>query len=134
MQKDNYTFPCVFIYEESGISIYFPDLDGCISYGENEEDAIASAKECLSLHLYGMEEDNEIIPKASKLKDIKVEEGECSLIIEVFMPVLRARQENTIVKKTLTIPKWINIEAERQGVNFSQILQKALKEYLHIDA
>ena len=132
MQKDIHIFPCVFIYEKDGISIYFPDLDGCISHGEDEENALANAKEALSLHLYGMEQDNDEIPQPSKLKNIELDKDEKAVLAEVFMPAIRAKQANKYVKKTLTIPAWLNVEAERHGVNFSQILQNGLKEYLHI--
>jgi predicted RNase H-like HicB family nuclease len=130
MKKDKYVFPCVFIYETDGISIYFPDLDGCISHGKDESDAFSSAGEALSLHLYGMEQDNEDIPAASELKAIDLEDNEKALLVEVFMPVFRAKQSNKYVKKTLTIPEWMNVEAERQGINFSYILQSALREQL----
>jgi len=130
---DTYIFPCVFIYKESGgISIYFPDLDGCISSGENETEACRNAKEALSLHLYGMEQDNDDIPQPSSIRDIVLDDNESIILVEVFMPPFRAKQDNKFVKKTLTIPHWLNIEAERAGVNFSQILQTTLKKHLGI--
>ena len=132
MLKDTYIFPCVFIYRESGISVYFPDLDGCISHGENEWDAYKSAGEALSLHLYGMEIDGDCIPEPSELKNLLLEDDQKAVLVEVFMPVLRSKQANKYVKKTLTIPQWLNVEAERQGVNFSLILQNGLKEHLHL--
>ena len=133
MLKDTYIFPCVFIYKESGgIGIYFPDLDGCVSSGENELEACHNAKEALSLHLYGMEQDNEVIPKPSSIRDITFEIDESPVFIEVYMPPFRAKQNNKFVKKTLTIPHWLNVEAERVGVNFSQILQAGIKEHLGI--
>lgn len=131
MKKDMYIFPCVFIYEDNGVSIYFPDLDGCVSHGENETAAFINAREALSLHLYGMEQDCEDIPPPSSLKEIQLDENEKALLVEVFMPTFRAKQANKYVKKTLTIPEWLNIEAERQGVNFSGVLQSALREQLH---
>ncbi|MCL2050409.1 MAG: type II toxin-antitoxin system HicB family antitoxin [Lachnospiraceae bacterium] len=129
---DNYVFPCVFIYEDDGIAILFPDLDGCVSFGENEQQAFYNAKESLTLHLYGMEQDNEPIPKPSLIKDISLDENEQAVFIEVFMPPFRAKQANKYVKKTLTIPEWLNIIAEKNDVNFSQILQNALKDYLNL--
>ena len=129
---DNYIFPCIFIYENDGISILFPDLDGCVSFGENEHQAFYNAKEALTLHLYGMEQDNEPIPEPSLIKDVSLEENEQAVFIEVFMPPFRAKQANKYVKKTLTIPEWLNIIAEKNDVNFSQILQNGLKEYLNL--
>ena len=129
---DNYVFPCVFVYEGVCIHIYFPDLDGCVSFGKNETDAFENAKEALSLHLYGMEQDNMPIPEPMPIKDVALDDNEKALLIEAFMPVFRAKQANKLVKKTLTIPEWLNILAERNGVNFSQVLQNALKEQLQV--
>ena len=131
---DSYIFPCVFIYKDDGISIYFPDLDGCVTFGENETLAFYNAKEALTLHLYGMEQDNEPIPEPSTVKGIELDDNEQTVLIEAFMPAFRAKQANKFVKKTLTIPEWLNIVAEREGINFSQVLQTALKEKLHVEA
>ena len=122
-----------FIFKESGgIGIYFPDLDGCVSSGDDEWQAHQNAKEALSLHLYGMETDKETIPAPSNIKNIHLDANECLMLIEVYMPAFRAKQENKFVKKTLTLPHWLNVEAEQAGVNFSQILQTSLKEHLKI--
>jgi len=129
---DNYIFPCVFIYKDDGISVYFPDLDGCVSFGENETAAYQNAKEALTLHLYGMEQDSDPAPVPTPIKEIALEDNEKALFIEVFMPPFRAKQANKIVKKTLTIPEWLNLLAEKHDVNFSQVLQNALKEYLNV--
>jgi len=136
MLQNTYIYPCVFIYKESGgIGIYFPDLDGCTSYGENEQDAYHNAKEALSLHLYGMEQDNDDIPGPSSIRSVAVEgDNQSVVLIEVYMPTFRAMQDNKFVRKTLTVPNWLNCEAERAGVNFSQILQTALKNHLGIGA
>ena len=134
MLKDTYIFPGVFIYKKGGdIGIYFPDLDGCVSSGDNEQMASHNAKEALSLHLYGMEQDNDPIPEPSSIVNIVLNEDERLIFVEVFMPPFRAKQSNKFVKKTLTIPQWLNIEAERAGVNFSQLLQASLKEHLGIN-
>ena len=130
MLKDTYIYPCVFIYDTDGISIYFPDLDGCVSFGEDEQQACYNAKEVLSLHLYGMEKDGDEIPPPSSITNVELDEGEKLLFVDVFMPTFRARQDNKFVNKTLTLPRWLNIEAERAGVNFSQMLQATLKEHL----
>ena len=130
--KDRYVFPAVFYYAEDGISIEFPDLPGCLPCADTTDEAVKNAKEALGVHLYGMEKDGEEIPEASDIKNIKVEDGGILILVEVFMPLVRDRINNKYVKKTLTIPYWLNAEAENQGVNFSGVLQDALKEYLHL--
>jgi len=130
--KDTYIFPAVFNYAEDGISISYPDLAGCLSCADNDEEAMKNSKEALALHLYGMEVDNEEIPVPTCIKDIQLEENEIVVLVEVFMPLWRDKIINKTVKKTLTLPSWLNIEAERCGINFSQTLQEALKQKLNI--
>jgi hypothetical protein len=60
-----------------------------------------------------------------------LEKDEQAVLVEAFMPAFRAKQANKFVKKTLTIPEWLNIVAEKEGVNFSQVLQSALKERVY---
>ena len=134
MYQDQYIFPCVFIYTDEGVSVYYPDLDGCVTFGVDEQQAFYNAKEALTLHLYGMEQDGDPIPPPSRIKDIILDNNEQALLLEVSMPVFRAKQTNKLVKKTLTIPEWLNIAAENNGVNFSQLLQTALKQHLQLNA
>lgn len=130
--KDIYIFPAVFEICDNGISIQFPDLPGCLPCAENITDAVANAKEALQLHLYGMEEDKEEIPEPTVFNDIKVEKNQSVMLIEVCMASFREKQHKKFVKKTLSIPSWLNIEAERYNINFSQTLQEALKAKLNI--
>lgn len=134
MKKDSYWFIAVVSFEDDGISINFPDLKGCFTCAENEEEIYKMAQEVLGLSLWSMEQDGEEIPVPSKIKDIKLEKNETSILIEIFMPPVRDKINNKVIKKTLTIPQWLNIEAERNGVNFSQLLQKALKDYLQLQS
>lgn len=130
--KNKYIFPATFTYEEDGISVSFRDLQGCFSYGYSEQEAYENAKEALELHLYGMEEDNMLIPEASNFKSIEKSENEATFLIDVWMIPVRDQMKNRAVKKTLTIPSWLNDIAEEKKVNFSSILQSALKNYLGI--
>jgi predicted RNase H-like HicB family nuclease len=118
-------------FDNDGISIHFPDLQGCFTCAENEREIFKMSKEVLGLHLWSMETDNEPMPEPSQLKDICLEPNETSILVEVFMPPVRDRINGRVVKKTLTLPHWLNAEAENAGVNFSQMLQSTLKEYLH---
>lgn len=130
--KDIYSFLAIFTYDEDGISIEFPDLPGCFSCSDKEESAINMAKEALALHLYGMETDNDEIPNPSLLSDISLSKNQVPVLIDVYMPMYRTAIENQSVKKTLTIPMWLNKLAEEKKINFSQVLQLALKDKLGI--
>lgn len=129
-KPDYYKFIAVFNYYEDGISITFPDLDGCVSHADNDDEALLMAKEVLMLHLFGMEEESMDIPSPSPLSKINVSENELAVLVDVFMPPFREKQRKRFVKKTLSIPAWINAEAEHAGINFSQVLQNALVQQL----
>lgn len=130
--KDSYEFVAVFDYEKDGINISFPDLPGCLSYADNTKEAIKNAEEVLGLVLYDMEKENEKIPEPTKLEKINCNKNEKTVLINVWMPFVRNEIEEQSVKKTLTIPQWLNKLAEEQNVNFSKILQAGLKDYLKI--
>lgn len=133
MRKDYYTYPAIFTFDSDGISVEFPDLPGCLTCGDTEEEAYSAAKEALALHLYGMEQDKEEIPEPSKLKGLTLEENQIFALINVWMVPFRDEMRNKAVKKTLTIPKWLDEVATANKVNFSRILQDALMNYLGID-
>ncbi len=63
-----YRYKAIFDYDKDGITVTFPDLPGCITCGDNEEEALKNAKECMALHLFGMEEDNDLIPEPTKVE------------------------------------------------------------------
>jgi len=128
-----YVFPAVFTKEESGhYSINFPDLKNCYTQGDNLQDAYDMASDVLCLCLYHMEEKGEPIPAPSNPEDIKVNDGFVALI-GVDTLEYRKFYDNKAVKKTLSIPQWLNTIAEREGINFSNVLQTALKEKLGIN-
>lgn len=132
MDKSHYVYPAIFNYADDGISIEFPDLPGCLPCGMTDDEAFKNAKEALGLHLYGMEQDGDDIPAPSPVSSLELGTGDVVAMIEVFMPVVRDRMNNQFVKKTLSVPAWLNRAAEQENVNFSRVLQEGLKEYLHI--
>lgn len=132
MIKDRYIYPAIFHYANDGISVEFPDLPGCFSYGDTDIQALNNAKEALELHLFGLEDDNDEIPEPSLIRDIHPDENESVVMIDVWMIPVRDYMRNKAIKKTLTIPKWLNDVAVQNNVNFSHILQIAIKNYLGI--
>lgn len=131
MYPNYYAYPAFLYFDDDGISIEFPDLPGCLPCAHSTEEAFQNAKEALGLHLYGMEQDGDPIPAPTPVKDLKAEDGAILTMVDVFMPSVRDRVNNRVVKKTLTIPAWLNRAAEEAGVNFSQLLQDSLKQYLN---
>lgn len=130
---DRYIFPAVFEKGDiKGFTVSFPDLPGCLTEGDDVSKALYMAKDALELHLYGMEEDEDVIPNPSDPFEIELTDNAFVSMVEVYMPVVRDEMQNKAIKKTLTIPKWLNDAAIEKNVNFSRILQRALKEYLGI--
>lgn len=130
MYPNNYAFPAFFYYDDDGISIEFPDLPGCLPCAQTSEEAFRNAKEALGLHLFGLEQDGDPIPAPTPVKELHPEDGAVIAMVDVFMPSVRDRINNKVVKKTLTLPSWLNREAEAANVNFSLVLQEGLKQYL----
>ena len=129
---ERYFYPAIFTYEDrQEIAVTFPDLDAATS-GENEDDALISARELLGCVLYALEEDREQIPSPTPLSKIHTEENERAVLVDVYMPSIRMAQVNRSVSRTVTLPAWLNAAALERNVNFSQILQEALKRELHL--
>jgi predicted RNase H-like HicB family nuclease len=132
MQSDYYVFPAFLYYEPDGISIEFPDLPGCLPCAHTTEEAFHNAREALGLHLFGMEQDGDPIPQPTPVNQLNPENGAVVAMFDVFMPTVREKMNNRVVKKTLTIPAWLNALATEHNVNFSQTLQDALKSRLGV--
>lgn len=130
--KDEYIFPAIFHEAEDGISIYFPDLPGCLPCASDMEEAFQNAKEALQLHIFGMEEDGESIPSPSSVSALTCGKGDSIAMIRAWMPPFREKMLNKSTNKTVTIPRWLDILAKREKVNYSHLLQEALKTYLGV--
>ena len=130
--KDTYIFPAFFETNEDGITIFFPDLPGCLPCSDTMEEAFRNAKEALQLHLYGMEEDGEEIPEPTRLNALQPQAQQMVTLIEVWMPAFREKMLNKSTNKTVTIPRWLDILAKKNNVNYSHLLQAALKQYLGV--
>ncbi|MGE5559469.1 MAG: type II toxin-antitoxin system HicB family antitoxin [Chloroflexota bacterium] len=130
--KDTYVYPAFLIPHENQICVLFPDLPGCQTSGDDYPHAIRMAKEAMSLHLWGLEDDGDPIPDPTPIDQLRIEPGSVPVMIDVFMPPVRNDLSSRSVKKTLTVPKWLNDLAESHGVNFSGVLQDALKQRLGI--
>ncbi len=132
--KNEYAFIAILEYAKDGINISFPDLPGCFSCAEpnDTDEAVRNAKEALGLHIFSMEQDGEKIPKPSPLSKIKVKKNCVLVVIEVFMPSVRAAAKTSFVKKTLSLPAWLAALADEKRVNCSKVFQDALKSFLGV--
>lgn len=129
---ERYLYPAVFTYEPGQeIAVVFPDL-GCATSGVDDDDALLSARELLGCVLNGLEEDGEEIPSPTPLSEIDTPDNERAVLVDVYMPSVRMAQKNRSVNRTVTLPAWLNALALEHNVNFSQVLQDALKAQLHV--
>ncbi len=127
-----YLYPAVFTKEESGYSVSFPNLKNCFTSGETLEEAVEMANDVLCLTLYDMEQSGVNIPQAGAVNSIHHDENEFVSLIGCDTLAYRKFFDSKAVKKTLSIPSWLNDMAERAGINFSGTLQDALKAKLNI--
>ncbi len=131
-KPDRYVYPAVFTYEDSQeIAVVFPDLNAATS-GENDEDALFSARELLGCVMLGLEEDKEDIPLPTPLAKVACESNERVVLIDVYMPSMRLARVNRSVNRTVTLPAWLNAAAQERNINFSQVLQDGLKQRLGV--
>ena len=128
LKAKQYVYPAQFVHEDNGtLSVYFPDLEGCHTYDDTIEGAALMAKDALEGYIEVILEMGKELPKPSNIKDITAENG---FIMMVVADVVNMPQENKPVKKTLSIPKWLDREATNAHLNFSGILKDALIEHL----
>ena len=123
-------YPVIFTKESTGYSTITVDLDGCYSEGDNFDEAYTNTQNAIGLYLDGLEK----IPSPSDPSKIAAvtEKGQFMCVVEFDNIEYKKRNSSKSVKKTLTIPEWLNDEAERQHVNFSGVLQEALKARLNV--
>jgi predicted RNase H-like HicB family nuclease len=131
-------YPACFFKEENGYSVVFPDLNWLSTCGETIDEAMTMAVDCLAGYLYTCEKDGDDIPVPSKIADINPAEvaeqispedpvGEAFVnMVSVDVASYAKEHFEKAVRKTLTIPAWLNSAALEQGINFSQTLQEAL--------
>lgn len=128
-----YTYPAIFTPEDDGLySVYFPDIKGCYTSGENLADAIYMAQDVLAYALFDLEREGLAIPSSSDLLGVKHEPNEFVNYIACDTLKYRKLHNNRAVKKTLTIPEWLNETATEMGINFSQVLQEALLQRVNM--
>lgn len=128
-----YVYPAIFTREaENAYSINFPDFESCYTSAQTLEEGMEMASDVLCLTLYEMEERGETPPAPSDVRSVAVGSDDLATLVRCDTVEYRKFFDNKAVKKTLTIPAWLNTMAERAGINFSSVLQNALKTELHI--
>jgi predicted RNase H-like HicB family nuclease len=130
-----YVYPAIFTIEKKNILVSVPDLPGLHTFGNSMADAIYMAQDAIEMWLWDAENNDEAIPPASSQKEIVkrcVSGDHIVSMIAADTDEYRRQNDTRAIKKTLSIPAWLNHQAEIANAPFSQILQQGLKEYLHI--
>ena len=130
---NNYYYPAIFHTDtDGGYWISFPDFPECLTQGETMDDAYHMASEAMGLCIDERLKNDEPLPKASSPVDFILDNGDFSCLIEFDLMQYRKLHNGKAVKKTLSIPEWLNEAALAQNINFSQVLQEALIKKLGI--
>lgn len=124
----NIYYPAIFHPEDIGYSVSIPDIDGCITQGDTLDEAVEMAQAAIGLML----EDVQDIPTPSSAAHIQTEGEDFVVVIPFDREDYQRKHNNRAVKKTLSLPQWLNEEAEAAHINFSGLLQEALKARLNI--
>lgn len=124
-------YPVILKPEADGFAVYIPDFDAN-TQGETIADAIEKARDAIGIMGVDMEDDKKPLPTPSDLKTVKAGANEIVSLVDIDFKEYRRKNEIKTVKKNCTLPSWLNYEAEKANINFSAILQAALKKELHI--
>lgn len=127
-----YFYPAIFTYDENDkcYMVDFIDLKGCSTFGNTIDEAYEMAQDALGLYLSDLDD----IPTPTiPYNNIKLKQNQFISLVEINLIEYKKKVSNIAIKKTLTIPSWLNTLAEKNDINFSQLLQKALKKELKIE-
>ncbi len=125
-------YPAIFTADGDWYLVDIPDFD-ISTQGEGLADAIDMARDAVNLMGVTYEDEGKAIPEPSDIRTIKIEDNQICTLIDCDFDEYRKALDNRAVKKNCTLPSWLNKQAEDAHVNFSQVLQEALIEKLHIN-
>jgi len=126
-----FIYPAIFHKEDNSYWVEFPDLEGCQTFGETLKETVELAQEAMAAYIETLLEQGKELPSPSEIKDISIEKDSFVSLVTCKMDGYLKNAKS--IKKTLTIPEWLNNMAEEQQINFSQTLQNALIERLNIN-
>ena len=124
-------YPIILTPDTQGYTVYIPDFD-IYSQGIDLPEALDMAKDAIGLMGIDMEDDGKELPTPSIVQDVHSKTGDIVSLVVVDFAEYRRKNEIKVVKKNCTLPSWLCYEAEKANLNFSQVLQSALKQHLNI--
>lgn len=124
-------YPIILIPDGKGYTVYIPDFD-INTQGDDMAEAIEMARDAIGLMGIDMEDDGKNLPTPGTAKDVKLSDGELLSYVDVDFAEYRRKNDMKVVKKNCTLPSWLCYEAEKANINFSQVLQAAIKRELNM--
>ena len=128
-----YVYPAKIENDEGHLLVTFPDLPECFTEGDSLVEALELAEDALEMMLTQREDQGDQIPEPTLAGQVHCEPGETVALVKADTVAYRRRTSKASVKKTLTIPAWLDNAAEHHGVNYSKLLQDALIRHLHME-
>ena len=125
-----YVYPAKLSDDDDHVIVEFPDIENCFTEGDTLVEALELAEDVLCMMLTEREDNDESIPAPSDVNSIRCVDGEMIALIKADTVEYRKRTSTKAVKKTLTIPAWVNAMAEKHGVNYSQLLEAAILDHV----
>lgn len=130
MKNELTVFPAIFTFDGKYYNVDFIDLKGCSTFGDSIQNAYLMAQDAMGLYLDNLTN----FPEPTlNISNITLQKNQLISFVSINMNEYRKKNNNKSIKKTLTIPQWLNYLSEKNNINFSQVLQEALKEKLGID-
>lgn len=130
MKKGLTVFPAIFTFDGKYYNVDFIDLKGCSTFGDSIQDAYLMAQNAMGLYLDNL---TNFPSPTLDVSGILLDKNQFVSFVSIDMDEYRKKFNNKSIKKTLSIPEWLNYLSEKNNINFSQVLQEALKEKLGID-
>ena len=124
-------YPVILTPDETGFTAFIPDFN-INTQGDDLCEAIEMARDAIGLMGIDMEDDKKVLPEPCELESVKREPCDIVTFVDVDFAEYRRKNERRTVKKNCTLPSWLCYEAEQANINFSQVLQEALKRELGI--
>lgn len=121
-----FTYPAIFHQEDNSFWVDFPDLQGCQTFANSLNESVEYSQEALSAYILTLLEDNKPLPTPTNIKALQVDSDSFTSLVSCE---INANKDTKAVKKTLTIPAWLNDKALALNINFSKVLQDALRNY-----
>ena len=122
-----YVYPALFVVEDDGIIVTFPDLDDTFTDGATMQEAFENAEDVLNLMLWNHEEEKEEIPPPSLPEQITVPQGATLAMIKADTLAYRKIHDTKTIRRSITIPSWLDSLARERNINFSQLMQNAIR-------